>query len=513
MPKARAKRSGNSELLHEAQARAAAEKLSHDLLDAAPDAILEIDSGGRIVRANATVEELFGFRVDELLNQPVEILVPEEFRPAHVRHRNGYLERPAKRPMGSNLELYARRKDGSRFPADIILSPFYVEDGKTHTAVVVRDATFQKRIEKELKEARDLAEAANRAKSDFLASMSHELRSPLNTIMGYTQLLAEETVGPLNEKQRRFVQHIGKDSEHLLNLINDILDLSKIEAGRIELRRESLNFQSVLNDAISMAQPWAAEKGVQLANEALPDAMVWGDGLRLKQVLVNLLSNAVKFTPAGGSVTVRTAQDGHQVAITVADTGIGIPPEHHEAIFDRFHQVASTTKGVREGTGLGLAIAKTLVEQMGGRIWVESAVGQGSRFTFTLDGRIANVTNKAKVLVVDDELPAAQLIEEYLKPEGYEITLSDSVESAQSALANLRPDVIILDLRMPGKAEGGMDLLKRLNESPETKDIPVVIASVLESEASSTNRLNAAAHLTKPIQKQALLNTLNRLVS
>ena len=195
MPKARAKRSVASEQLHEAQARASAEKLFHDLLDAAPDAILEVDSSGRIVRANATVEELFGYDSSELLNQPVERLIPEEARRVHSQHRAGYAAHPTKRPMGSNLDLYGLRKDGSRFPVDIVLSPFEIDGGEVHTAAIVRDVTYRKEAESALKEARHLAEAANQAKSEFLASMSHELRSPLNTIMGYTQLLAEETVG------------------------------------------------------------------------------------------------------------------------------------------------------------------------------------------------------------------------------------------------------------------------------------------------------------------------------
>jgi len=501
-----------SEQLHEAQARASAEKLFHDLLDAAPDAILEVDSNGRIVRANATADELFGYSSSELLNEPVERLIPEQARHVHAKHRAGYAAHPVKRAMGSNLDLYGLRKDGSRFPVDIVLSPFHIDGGETHTAAIVRDVTHRKEAESALKEARILAEAANTAKSEFLASMSHELRSPLNTIMGYTQLLAEETAGPLTEKQRRFIGHIGKDSKHLLNLINDILDLSKIEAGALELHKELCGLQSLLTDALGMARPLAVERGVRLEHEAQLETEIWGDPLRTKQVLLNLLSNAVKFTPVGGTVTVLASQKGSQVAITVADTGIGIPPEQHTAIFDRFHQVGSTTKGVREGTGLGLAITKTLVEQMGGRIWVESEVGQGSRFTFTLDGRTTQASGMIKVLVVDDESSAAQLMDDYLKPEGYSVTIADSVASALAALASQRPDVVILDLRMPGSPTEGLHLLKRLKERPETRDIPVVIASVLEPDASSANRMGAAAYLTKPIQKQRLLEVLRNVM-
>ena len=512
MPKTKAEQLVVSEQLREAQARASAEKLFHDLLDAAPDAILEVDSNGRIVRANATADELFGYSSSELLNAPVERLIPPEARDVHAKHRAGYSAHPIKRPMGSNLDLYGLRKDGSRFPVDIVLSPFQIDSGEIHTAAIVRDVTHRKEAESALKEARQLAEAANTAKSEFLASMSHELRSPLNTIMGYTQLLAEETAGPLTEKQRRFLGHIGKDSQHLLNLINDILDLSKIEAGHIELHKEFCDLGCLLSDAMGMAQPLAVERGVQLEHDGQLEAEVWADPRRTKQVLLNLLSNAVKFTPAGGRVTVLTAGQGNQVAITVADTGIGIPPEQYEAIFDRFHQIGSTTRGVREGTGLGLAITKTLVEQMGGRIWVESEVGQGSRFTFTLDGRTSRLAEKIKVLVVEDESSAAQLMEEYLKPEGYDVAIADSVESALAAVASQKPDVVVLDLRMPRGPREGLHLLKRLKERSETKDIPVVIASVLEPGASSANRMGAAAYLMKPIQKQHLLDVLGNVV-
>lgn len=511
MPKGKVKRYAETEQLHEAQARAAAERLFHDLLDAAPDAILEVDSNGKIVRANATVADLFGYDSSELLNQPVEQLMPENARQIHTGHRSGYAAHPTKRPMGSNLDLYGLRKNGSRFPVDIVLSPFQTDGGEVHTAAIVRDVTDRKQAESALKEARHLAEAANTAKSEFLASMSHELRSPLNTIMGYTQLLADETAGPLTEKQRRFIGHIGKDSQHLLELINDILDLSKIEAGALDLHKESFDLLSLLTDAVEMARPLAAERGVRLEHEEQSGIAVWCDALRTKQVLLNLLSNAVKFTPAGGSVTLRTGPLQDQVAISVSDTGIGIPAEQHDAIFDRFHQVGSTTKGVREGTGLGLAITKTLVEKMGGRIWVESEVGQGSRFTFTLDRHNVPLSGKTKVLVVDDEASAAQLMEDYLKPEGYDVDITGNIESALVAMASQRPDVVILDLRLPGP-QSGLDLLKRLKENPETRDIPVVIASVLDPSASSANRMGAAAYLMKPIRKQRLLDVLNSVV-
>ena len=512
MPKAKAKRSTETELLHEAQSRASAEKLFHDLLDAAPDAILEVDSGGKIVRANSTVEELFGYTSAELLNQSVERLIPEQARRIHMKHREGYVAHPVKRAMGSNLDLYALRKDGTQFPVDIVLSPFHAESGELHTAAIIRDITIRKQAESELKEARLLAEAANQAKSEFLASMSHELRSPLNTIMGYTQLLTEEAAGPLNEKQRRFLGHIAKDSQHLLKLINDILDLSKIEAGRLELLRENCGLQELFDDVLIMIQPQAAVKQIRLETERHPEAMVWGDRTRLKQAILNLLSNAVKFTPLGGTVGIGARQLSHQVAITVSDTGIGIPEEHRATIFGRFQQVNAVTGTPREGTGLGLAITKSLVEQMGGRIWVESEVDRGSSFTFTLDGHLAR-PGRADVLIVDDQPLAVELVRDFLQPEGYTVMGSNTVEQAIDAIKAHPPDLVILDLRMTGQATQGVDLLKWIKANPDTKNIPVIVVSVVEETASPATGLGAVAHLTKPIQKQALLDAVTSVVA
>jgi len=214
--------------------------------------------------------------------------------------------------------------------------------------------------------------------------MSHELRTPLHTVIGFAELLAEELEGPLNEKQQRFVDHIHKDSLHLLELINDILDISKIESGRLELRREVFDMATALEETLSTIRPQAKAKSIELQTHMSIPGAIFADRLRIKQILFNLLSNALKFTPEGGRVRVEGAQNDGFIEISVTDTGIGIPKEQHEAVFDKFYQVGATTKGVREGTGLGLAISKALVEEHGGRIRLESEPGKGSRFAFTI---------------------------------------------------------------------------------------------------------------------------------
>ena len=369
-----------------------AERRLGELLESAPDAILELDSEGRIVLLNRMAEQLFGYTREELLGQAVEALVPEALGEAHKRHRAQYLSQPVTRPMGSGLRLEARRRDGSHFPVEISLSPVKSQTGFRVTAII-RDITERRQMEDELRTVQEKyihelelrsreSEQANRLKTEFLSNMSHELRSPLHTVLGFAELLAEETHGPLGDKQKRFLTHIQNDSRHLLDIINDLLDLSKIEAGRLELRHEAFDIVPVMEDALSSVRPRATAKSVEIRADISAPVAVVADRLRFRQILHNLLSNAVKFTPDGGRVRVEAAPRDRFAEISVSDTGIGILEDEHEAVFDKFYQVRSATKG--GGTGLGLAITKRLVEQHGGRIWLKSEPNKGSCFTFTI---------------------------------------------------------------------------------------------------------------------------------
>ncbi len=374
------------------------------LLEAAPDAILEVDPQGRIVLVNTEAERLFQRSRAELVGLQVEALLPERFRGGHFAHRAHYGAHPVRRPMGAGLDLYAVRKDGTEFAVDINLSPLSGIEGG-HVMCVVRDVSQRRSAEEKIRvlnqslerRSSELAaanqelslrnqevERANRLKSEFLASMSHELRTPLNTILGFSELLSEQNAGPLNEKQKRFLTHIQHDASHLLELINDVLDLSKIEAGRLELRLEKFPMAVAAAEVLTSIRPLAATKGISLDSDLDTQLMLHADRLRFKEILYNLLSNAIKFTPSGGRVWIESSIVDGSVCILVGDTGIGIAPEDQQEIFESFRQVSATTKGVREGTGLGLAITKRLVEHHGGRIWVESEPGKGSRFFFTL---------------------------------------------------------------------------------------------------------------------------------
>jgi PAS domain S-box-containing protein len=384
-----------------AVAQTRAEKRFHKLLEAAPDAILEVDQSGKILVVNEAAERIFGYSRDELLELTVEALVPAAARGNHIQHRASYTTHPQTRPMGSGLELKAQRKDGSLFPVEISLSPNR-DDAGLRVIALVRDITQRKETEgrlnaireqytaelaskNELLEARNLeVEKASRLKSEFLASMSHELRTPLHTIIGFSELLSEEIQGPLNPGQKRFVGHVLQDARHLLELINEVLDISKIESGRLELQHEVFDFGECVEEVLAGIRQRAEAKNIQLENKnAFHDQLI-ADRLRVKEILYNLLNNAVKFTAAGGSVWLESlVQDGF-LQLTIGDTGIGIPQEEQMAVFEKFYQASGTPGAIREGTGLGLPITKHLVELHGGTIWVESEPGKGSRFSLTL---------------------------------------------------------------------------------------------------------------------------------
>jgi PAS domain S-box-containing protein len=377
-----------------ARAQMLAEGRFRELIENAPDAILQVDTAGVIIIANRTAETMFGYTREELMGQKVDLLVPDAHRAAHPGHRKAFANAGLTRPMGLGLDLFAQRKDGSKFPVEISLSPMTTETG-VHVTAVIRDVTERKLTEQrvrslqesymtELEARHKEAERLNHLKSEFMASISHELRTPLHTIIGFAELLEEEGEGPLNPKQKRFLHHIHVDSEHLLGLINDVLDLSRIEAGGLHLRTEPVGLLKIIAESINAIQPYADSRSVAIRMGNEIDFSVMADPMRLRQILYNLLSNGAKFTQPGGEVRVDAVVEDSTVRVTISDTGLGIAPEECTRIFEKFYQVGFTPVGVREGTGLGLAISKQLVEMQKGTIWVESALGKGSKFHFTL---------------------------------------------------------------------------------------------------------------------------------
>lgn len=362
------------------------------LLESTPDAIVIINDIGRVVLANGQAEVMFGYDRRELLGQPLEVLLPERFRAAHATHRARYLARSRIRPMGAGLELHGLRHGGDEFPVEISLSPLEI-DGLHLVCSSIRDISERRRVEHALYEKNVELERASRAKDRFLATMSHELRTPLNAIIGFTGLLLMKLAGPLTadqEKQLKMVQHSGK---HLLSLINDLLDLAKIDSGRVDMELQPMACQPVIEDVATTLAPTAAEKGLRLDVD-MPDepVIVRADRRALQQILLNLTANAIKFTAAGQVVIVVSrigAPGARQVCIAVRDSGVGISADDQARLFEAFVQVGSLTAGARtEGTGLGLHLSRKLADLLGGRIELASAPGRGSTFTLVLDEHV-----------------------------------------------------------------------------------------------------------------------------
>jgi protein-histidine pros-kinase len=371
---------------HEVE-RGHTEETFRRLLASARGAMVIVDVDGKIVLANAQTESLFGYTPEELTGRGVDTLMPARYHDVHPGHRDGFFRDPRARPMGTGLDLWAIRKDGTELPVEISISPIETEDGVL-AAAEIRDVTERRRFEVELQETNTQLAAASQAKDRFLASMSHELRTPLNAVIGFTGTILMGLSGPLTADQRKQLETVKTNGKQLLAIINDLLDLAQIESGKVELTFEPVDCRALLEEVVSGLRPVADAKGIDLQVVIAEHTVtLQTDRRALSQILINLTNNAIKYTDEG-SVRVELDEcetdDGSMIRFTVVDTGLGIKEEDRVRLFTAFQQVEPSATRRTEGTGLGLYISQKLAELIHGTLGFESEYGAGSRFVLEL---------------------------------------------------------------------------------------------------------------------------------
>jgi PAS domain S-box-containing protein len=633
-----------------------------ELLDSAPDAIVITGSDGLIQLVNLQTERLFGYRRDELIGKPLDMLVPDRFRGGHAAHIARYFANPAARPMGSGLELFGRRRDGTELPIEVSLSP-HRRGGTLSVSAAIRDTSERRRLEaaarlnaerlasavdsmqdafalfdsddclilcnsvyrrllhanapgalvgkpfaelleawskdmafdddaqrarwrderiearrrerttvfdvrlldgrrmrvvdrrtaeggvvktiwdltaeerraEELREARVAAEAASEAKSEFLASMSHELRTPLNAILGFAQLLQRDRREPLSQRHRERVGHILTGGEHLLRLIDDVLDLARVEAGRISVAQESVDARSVIDEVVQTLEPLAMRHGIRLwvedPTQHLPTLLA--DRTRVAQVLMNLGSNAVKYNRPQGEVVFRCAVlPTGQLRIAVRDTGVGIPLDKQSKLFQPFQRAGQET-GPIEGTGIGLVISRRLAVLMAGDVGFHSVPGEGSSFWVELPtegaagvepaagperahkGQLSRSDAGARlVLYVEDNPANVSFMRDLMSSsfDGVELVCATSAEAGIELARARQPAAIIMDINLPGMS--GFDALHLLRGDAATRAIPVIALTAAASERDRQLGLQAGffRYLTKPVRVDELMEAMEQVL-
>lgn len=520
------------------------------IVSVADDAIISIDRHQHITLFNRGAEKIFGYSESEVLGKPLDVLMPLRYVQMHQRHVSDFGDSTsAARRMAERREIYGRRKDGTEFPAEASISKLDLGEEKLFT-VILRDITERKQVE--------------RMKDEFISVVSHELRTPLTSIHGSLGMLMSGLLQANSEQGKRLLQIAVESTDRLVRLVNDILDIERIESGKVKMEKVDCLVDDLVSEAIDVVQPIADKAQVSLTVSASA-LSIWADPDRLVQTLTNLLSNAIKFSPPGSSVELSTAlidpekidpekleqnstrsalPEGIQASLlkakipapailfSVRDRGRGIPADKLDSIFERFQQVDSSDSRNHDGTGLGLAICRSIVQQHGGQIWVESQVGQGSTFYFTipaviqphldaLPGAEARQALPAApelgshstplVLVCDDDTPTRNLLKILLEERQYRVVTVASGEEAIAQAQQQLPDAILMDLLLPGMS--GWETIALLKQQELTRAIPIIICSISTPDLPDPPSTEFIDWVSKPLDEASLFQALQEAIA
>jgi PAS domain S-box-containing protein len=489
------------------------------LLDAAPDATVVADSRGVIVFANAQVREVLGYEPDALIGVNVDELLPERLRSAHGGHRAGFMSAPRVRPMGAGLDLYARRRDGSEFPIEISLSPVSTDRGLLVISAI-RDVTERKAFEVELSAAKETAERATATKSRFLAAASHDLRQPLQSIAIYVDVL-NRVVRQDQDKALEVSAKIDKSLDVMRELLDALLDVSKLDSGSITPEVRDFRLQSLFDELAADCAPEAEGKGLALRFEPT-EAVVQTDPALLQRILANFVGNAVRYTEEG-SVTVTAAGDGDQWRIEVRDTGIGIPEEAIDTIFEEYFQLDNPVRDRRKGLGLGLSIVKQIASLLGCTLEVASSPGEGSCFGIRVPmGQLQEeetaqgqeqlggpASGEPVILFVDDDPAIVDATTMMLELAGISVHSALDGNAAIAMLEEgLAPDMVVSDFRLPGA--NGIEVIRRARELRGSYLPTVLMTGDTSGAVIDEAAVSNCTVLRKPVDTDHLIHLIEQ---
>lgn len=506
------------------------------LVESAPDALVMVDVEGTILYVSAQTQRLFGYSREELLHHKIECLLPERFRERHVGQRSNYFHSLRVRPMGAGLELFGLHKSGTEIPIEISLSSLETPTGFLVTAAI-RDISDRKRTQEELRKAREVAEAASRSKSEFLANMSHEIRTPLAGILGFAEMIAVYCNS--SEERKSYLEKIRRCADTLTELINDILDLSKVEAGALKVEWISVTTVAEIESVVSLFQNSASEKNITFDvryERPLPDKIV-SDPTRLRQILTNLLGNAIKFTDSG-SVSLCVFADkknANRLCFAVKDSGVGLSREEQSRLFQPFSQADNSTTRKFGGTGLGLALSRRLAEALEGElVLVESSPGKGSTFQLSIptlprgnpatvateiEDRVADSEERAswprfdgvRVLVAEDNLDNQEMLTRFLAEQGAIVELAGNGRAALNMARTGEYQVILMDVQMPEL--DGYEVTRALRTENIHTPIIALTAHAMSDERERCLASGCNEFLTKPLNVKKLIHTVHKHVT